>query len=156
MAKKRTKTLVFYGLGFPIKLIDVSMKKMAGEWVIDINMEKLMLTVFEFLAHKPRSLTDRELHFIRSYLKMSMKEFGKLFGVSHVAVLKWESGKTKISPALEFYVRLYILNHIQAKGEAFKALYNEIPLEQLSKVQKGKIHPISVNVDGPEDLSIAL
>src|SRR6267154_2707512 len=110
MRDRKKKTLVFEGLGFPIKLINAPMKKVFGEWYIDINMNKLMIIVFEALAHKPVPLTGDELGFIRSYLEMTTTEFGKTFGVSHVAVLKWESEENKVSPALELCIRLYILD----------------------------------------------
>lgn len=151
---KKIKTFTFKGLGFPIKLINVPMKKILGEWCIDINMNKLMLVVLEALAHKPTPLTGDELHFIRSYLEMSMADFGKMFGVSHVAVQKWEAGKNKVSPSLELCIRLHILDHLKAKDNEFRALYKELSLEQLSKNQKvKKIHPLIV--DATDELKIA-
>ena len=104
------------------------MKKLWGDWYFDINMNKLMLVVIEALAHKPSALTGDELSFIRSYLDMTSTKFGKIFGFSHVAVLKWESGKTHISPPLELCIRLYILDHLQAKDAEFRTLYKEINL----------------------------
>jgi DNA-binding transcriptional regulator YiaG len=47
------------------------------------------------LARKPTRLTTEELHFIRSYLELSTHSFAKFFGVTHAAVLKWESGAAK-------------------------------------------------------------
>lgn len=155
MKKKKKQTFVFEGLGFPIKLINVPMKKILGEWCIDINMNKLMLVVLEALIHKPTALTGDELRFIRSYLVMTTTEFGKTFGVSHVAVLKWESEKNRVSPALELYIRLFVLDHLKAKDKEFRLFYQELRLEQLSKEPKGKIHPIAVDAT-TDDLKIAL
>jgi DNA-binding transcriptional regulator YiaG len=107
----KKKTFVYEGLGFPIKLINAPMKKLFGERYLDIDMNKLMLVVFGMLAHKSTALTGDEIRFIRTYLKMTAVEFGKIFDVSHVAVVKWESNENKISPALDFYIRLYILVH---------------------------------------------
>lgn len=155
MKDRKKKTFIFEGLGFPIKLINAPMKKEFGDWYIDINMNKLMLVVLEALAHKPVALTGDELSFIRSYLEMTTTEFGKTFGVTHVAVLKWESGENKVSPALELCIRLYILDHLHAKDAEFRALYRDLSLEQLSKSKKGKIYPLSVDAT-TEDLKIAL
>ncbi len=118
-------------------------------------MNKLMLVVLEALIHKPTPLTGDELHFIRSYLAMTTTEFGKTFGVSHVAVLKWEDEKNRISPALELCIRLYVLDHLKAKDKDFRALYKELSLEQLSKNPKRKIFPITVDAT-TEELKIAL
>ncbi len=155
MKNRKKKTLVFEGLGFPIKLINAPMRKEFGDWYIDINMNDLMLVALEALTHKPAPLTSDELSFIRSYLQMTSTEFGKLFGVSHVAVLKWEKGENKVSPALELCIRLFILDHLKAKDKEFRALYRELSLERLSKEQKGKIHPIAIDAS-TEDLKIAL
>ena len=155
MKDRKKKTFVFEGLGFPIKLINAPMKKEFGDWYIDINMNKLMIVALEALAHKPIALTGDELSFIRSYMEMTTTEFGKTFGVSHVAVLKWESGENKFSPALELCIRLYILDHLRAKDAEFRALYRELSLEQLSKSKKGKVYPLIVDAT-TEDLKAAL
>lgn len=145
MKTKKIKTYIFNGLGFPIKLKNAPMKQVFGEWCLDINLNKLMLVVLEALIQKPTPLTNDELRFIRSYLKLTLAEFGKLFGVSHVAVLKWEKNKNKISPALEMCIRLYILDYLQAKDAEFRSLYKEISLEKLSKSSSAKIHPLVVD-----------
>ena len=155
MKTKKRETFIFEGLGFPIKLINVPMKKVFGEWCIDINMNNLMLVALEALTHKPIALTGDELSFIRSYLEMTTVQFGKTFGVSHVAVLKWESGKNRISPALELCIRLYILDFLQAKDKEFRALYKELSLEHLSKEKSKKIHRLAIDAT-TEDLKIAL
>ncbi len=140
----KKKTFVYEGLGFPIKLIDAPMKKLFGEWYLDIDMNQLMLVVFGMLAHKSTALTGDEIRFIRTYLKMTAVEFGKIFDVSHVAVVKWESNENKISPALDFYIRLYILDHLSAKDKEFRALYQQLPLGQISKREKRTILPLPV------------
>ena len=50
--------------------------------------------------------------------------------------------------------RLHILNHLRVKDNEFRALYNEIPLQQLSKSSKGKIYQIAIDI--PEELAVAL
>jgi DNA-binding transcriptional regulator YiaG len=152
---KKKKTFVFKGLGFPIKLVNAPMKKEFGDWYIDIDMNKLMRVVLEALTYKPAPLTAEELRFIRSYLQMTTTEFGKLFGVSHVTILKWESGENKISPSLEFCIRLYISDYLHTKDAEFRAFYKELSLEQLSKKEKKKIHPFVIDAT-TDDLKIAL
>lgn len=151
---RKTKTFIYKGLGIPVKLVNVPMKKAAGVWCIDINMNKLMLLILRELIHKPTALTGDELRYIRKHLEMTTTEFGKTFGVSHVAVLKWESEQNNLSPALELCIRLYVLNYLRAKDKEFRALYNEINLQQLSKSSKGKIQRISVDAT-TEELKIA-
>lgn len=149
------KTFVFKGLGFPIKLIDVRMKKMAGEWVVDIDMNKFQLFVLKFLISKTSPLTKDELRFIRKYLFMTTVEFGSLFDMTHTAVSQWENGRRNISPTLELYIRLYVLDHLRVKDKEFRALFRGLSLEKLSEKPTGKIHPIAVDAT-TEDLKIAL
>ena len=71
MSEKKTKTLIYKGLGFPIKLIDVPMKKMFGDWVMDIDMTELQIVVFKALAHKSVALTKEEFKFMRHFLNFA-------------------------------------------------------------------------------------
>jgi hypothetical protein len=48
----------------------------------------LQKAVLYLLATKPTPLKGRELRFIIDYFEMSYRDFAKLFGVSHVAVVK--------------------------------------------------------------------
>jgi transcriptional regulator with XRE-family HTH domain len=118
-------------------------------------MNRLMFVVLRFLAHKPRPLTKDELRFVRSHMEMTMEEFGGIFGISHVAVLKWEKGSNKISPALEFCIRLHILDYLKVKDKEFRALYKELNLGRLSKPSKTKVQSIVIDA-ATEDLKIAL
>jgi hypothetical protein len=90
MKDRKTKTFIFEGLGFPIKLINAPMKKVFGEWYIDINMNKLMFVVFAALAHKPVPLTEDELGFIRSYLGLDFIRSTKKDHRYQPVVFAWE------------------------------------------------------------------
>jgi DNA-binding transcriptional regulator YiaG len=154
MKNTKTETFIFKGLGFPIKLINVPMKKMVGEWVLDINLNKLQLVVLECLVRKSAPLNGDELKFMRKFLNMSTTDFGKIFGVTHVAVVKWESGKTRINLSTEVCIRLYMFDRlIKAKDKDFRKLYHEINTEMLSKNKNEKIDPIAI--DNFEDLKSA-
>ena len=45
--EKKSKTFIYEGLGFPIELINVPMKKVLNEWIIDIDMNALQIFVFK-------------------------------------------------------------------------------------------------------------
>jgi len=153
MKKQKKETFVYEGLGFPVKLIDVPMKKMCGEWVADIDMIELQLVVLRYLAYKPTRLTKDELRFIRKFLVLTTSDFGKSFGVTHVAVLQWENGKRRLTPSTEFCIRLRILSHLRAKDKEFRNLYNTVSLEKLSNSEPKKIIPLEI--DASENLKIA-
>jgi len=155
MKDRKRETFVYHGLGFPITLVNVPMKKMLGEWFIDINMNKLMLFALKFLAYKPARLTRQELRFIRTFFQMSTTEFARKLGISHAAVVKWEKGQRVISRPLEFCIRVQILLYLEAKDKEFHELCKQIQLEDLSKSSSKKIVPLKVDAS-TEDLKIAL
>jgi transcriptional regulator with XRE-family HTH domain len=148
------KSLIYKGLGFPIKLVHVPMKKMFGDWVMDIDMTELQLVVLRALVYKPIQLNKNELRFIRHFLGLTTTEFGKLFGVTHSAVVQWENGKRHLSPSIELCIRLHVMNHLHVKDKEFRNLYNKISVEQLSQ-RVGKQTP-PIEIDASDDLKIAL
>ena len=132
MKQTKKDTFIWEGLGFPIKLVNVPMKKIFGEWVLDINLANFQEVVLHILAYKTTPLTGSELRFIIDYLKMSTREFAQIFGVTHTAVLKWENEKTKMNPSTEVCLRLYILNHLKVADNEFRKLYLEINPQNLA------------------------
>lgn len=126
--KKEIKrdSFIYEGLGFPIRLINVPMKKIFGEWAIDINFNALQKNVLHMLAKKPIALSGGELRFIMGYLEMSTRKFANLFDVTHVAVLKWLKEDAKMNPNTEICLRLYLLDHLQVTDREFRKLYVKI------------------------------
>jgi DNA-binding transcriptional regulator YiaG len=123
MMKKKRETFIYEGLGFPIRLINVPMKKIFGEWAIDINFNTLQRNVIGMLARKQTALTGNELRFIMGYLGMSTRQFSTLFDVTHVAVLKWLKEEVKMNPNNEICLRLYLLDRLKVTDKEFKKLY---------------------------------
>ncbi len=141
--ERKKETFIFEGLGFPIELIDAPMKKVLGEWVIDINMGALQRFVFRGLIHKPYPLTGKEIKFMRKFLSLSTKELGKKLGVTHAAIVKWEKEQSRISPAQEPYLRMVFLECLM-DSELIK-LYQEIRPEKLAEAKNEKHPPFQVN-----------
>lgn len=145
MKEKKRDTVIYEGLGFPIRLVNVPMKKVFGEWAIDINFNTLQIVVLNMLARKPTALTGKELRFIIDYLEMSTREFAKLFGVTHAAVLKWEKEETKMNPSTEVYLRLYILDYLKVTDKEFRMIYLKIKPKNL--VDSEENNPLEIDAD---------
>lgn len=143
MKNKKTETFIYEGLGFPIELIDVPMKKLLGEWVIDIDMNKLQIFVFKALIHKPSRLSGKEIKFMRKFLNMTTTELGKKLGVTHAAVVKWEKEQTKINPSQEIYLRMFFLGCFNDKD--LIKIFEEIKPEKLLETQDEEAPPLSLN-----------
>lgn len=137
MKKNRNNKITIYeGLGFPIKLVNVPTKVVLGETVLDINLGKFQRDVLHLVIYKNQSLAPAEIRFIRKYFEMTSTAFGKAFGVTHAAVLKWESGQGRLPPTTELCIRLFVLDRLRAKNDEFGRLYHKIPLESLMERQK--------------------
>jgi DNA-binding transcriptional regulator YiaG len=147
MTEKKVETFTYTDLGFPIELIDAPMKKVFGEWVLDINLNILQQEVLKMLIYKPTPLQAGELRFIRKYFEMTTTAFGKVFGVSHAAVLKWEDGQLP-SPPMDVYIRMYTMDRLNAKDADFGKLFHEVSMTELAQAKKRrkKEKPLSLNV----------
>lgn len=132
MKEKTLKSLIYKDLGFPIRLTNVPMKKIFGEWVLDINLNKLQAEALNLIIHKPTPLQKEEIRFIRKYFEMTTTAFGEVFGVTHAAVLKWESGQLP-PPTTDLCIRLFAMDQLKAKNEDIGKLYHEVNLKGLAK-----------------------
>ena len=146
--ERKTETFVYEGLGFPIKLIDAPMKKVFDEWVLDINMNALQLFVFRSLVHKSSPLTGKEMRFMRKYLELSTTEVAQKLGISHAAIVKWETDKTRISPMQESYLRMFLLECLQETE--ISSLYKEIRPDKLASESKEQKRPETFSVNAKQ------
>lgn len=144
--KKRKDTFVWDGLGFPIRLINVPMKKVFGEWVLDINLDQFQKSVLHILACKPSPLSGGELRFVIDYFKMSTREFAHLFGVTHAAVLKWENEKARMNPGTEVCLRLFLLDRLKVADKEFKKIFLAITPQNLASTEADK-NPLEIDAD---------
>lgn len=132
MRGSKKDIFIWEGLGFPIRLINVPMKKVFGECVLDINLDHFQKVVLHALTRKSTPISGSELRFIIDYLKMSTREFALIFGVTHAAVLKWENEKSRMSLSTEVCLRLYILDHLKVADKEFRKSYLKISHQNLS------------------------
>lgn len=133
MKDKKTETFTYEGLGFPVNLIGVPMRRILGEWVLDMNMSKFQLFIFNELIYKSSRLTGKEMKFMRKFLEISTTELGEKLGVTHVAILKWEKETTQISPSQEIYLRMVFLENL--KNKELLKVFEEIKPEMLAKTK---------------------
>jgi len=136
--QKIEKEIIYEGLGFPIVLINVSMVELRGIWTPNIDLNVLQKVVLLSLAHYPADLTGNQIHFIRTWLSLTQSDFGKLFGVTHPAIVKWEkTGNTvsKMNLSTQRDLRLYLLDQLLVRDEDFRKAYKIIhKTEYTSKI----------------------
>lgn len=145
MKKKIQKIYHDHGFGFPVTLLNVPMTYIRGEWIPNINQKELQSLVLEALALKHSRLTGNEIHFIRLYAEMNLKQFAERFDVSHPAVLKWEkcgSHSTEMNWSTEKDIRLFALKMLEPKPQKFIIAY-----EQLTEVAPIKSEVVKINME---------
>ena len=148
--QKIEKEFIYQGLGFPVVLKNVPMVQLHGVWTPDLDYNTLQKVVLVALAHHPADLTGNQIHFIRVWLGLTQIQFGKLLGVTHPAVVKWEKTKnkpSKISLSTQRELRLYLLDHLLSKDEDFRKAFKII-----ISVTKYKSIARALEVDVPTDL----
>ena len=129
MEKKTLKYFDDFGFGFQVRIFNAPMLKVRGEWVLDVDQNKLQSSILGALARKPVRLTGKEIHFIRNAFEMTSTEFGAKFDVSHAAVLKWERAgnhRTEMNWSTEKDIRLFVASKAQSKATDFVAVYKEL------------------------------
>ena len=139
METKTVKKHIYEGLGFPVALLNVTLVKKRDVWTPAIDYNKLQKQVLLALSNKSGSLTGNEIHFIRAYFEMTLEGFGKLFGVTHAAVLNWEKTKNKpakINPTTELCVRLFILEKLNMNNQVFRETFREFDIQHIIKEHK--------------------
>lgn len=126
MEQKIKRSHIDYGFGFPVKLVNVPMAKVRGEWTPAIDYNLLAKVVLRELCEKQSRLTGSEIRFIRQHFEMSLQQFAKRFGVTHPAVMKWEAmanKPTEINWATEKDIRLFALHKLTSKSTEIVNLY---------------------------------
>jgi len=146
MAKKKIEKEILYdGLGFPIILRNVPMVQVRDIWIPDINLNFFQKIVLLALAHHPTNLTGNQIRFARIWSGLTQTKFGKLFGVTHPAVINWEkSGNkgTKMNLSTQRDLRLWLLDQILTRDDDFRRAFKIIHESTYSN----KIFPVEVDV----------
>lgn len=140
--KKIQKIYHDHGFGFPVTLFNVPMVRVRQEWIPNLNQKELQLLVLEALALKPSRLSGNEVHFLRVYSQMTLKQFASRFNVSHPAVMKWEKAQnqsTGMTWATEKDIRLFILKTLDTHPKKFLLAYEKLTQVASAKAMKVKI-----------------
>lgn len=146
MKETKRETFLYEGLGFPVLMVNVPMKKMLGEWVMDVNFAELQRIAMLSLAKKTVPLTGEEIRSIRHYLHMSTHKFAEELGVSHVAVLNWECEDRKMNADTEIHMRLSLLNHLKVTDKEFRNAYKQLDRKIIAKRNFERV-PLEIDVE---------
>lgn len=143
------KEFVYHGFGFPVTLRDVPLIKLRNTWTPDINLNVLQKAVLLALVYHSAHLTGNQVRFIRLSHGLTQTEFGKLFGITHPAVVKWEKAgnrQAKMILSTQRDMRLWLLDQLLTNDESFRKGFKIIH----KATYESSSSPIKVDV--PTDL----
>ena len=105
------------------------MVQVRGKWTPAINYTHLTRAVLRQLAGLNGRLTGHQVRFVRQHFDMTLHVFAARFGVSHVAVLKWEQRGNKPTGMMwgtEKDIRLFIHQQLSVQPREFLQLYEQL------------------------------
>jgi DNA-binding transcriptional regulator YiaG len=127
MESKIVKHFIYEGLGFPIELQQVEMRKINNKWHPKIDVKRVADAAMVALVSQKERLTGNQIKFIRSYFSMSLRDFAnKVVNESHSAVSKWEkcgNNATNMDINIEKILRLYIYDKVCVKANVQKTKF---------------------------------
>ncbi|MFI5355535.1 MAG: helix-turn-helix domain-containing protein [Desulfobaccales bacterium] len=129
MKTRTLKTYVDTTFGFPVKLSNVKLMAVGDDWAPIINYPQLDLRVLGVLSRLHRPLSGAEVRFVRQHHELTQAAFAAKFGVSHVAVHKWEkrgNQPTGMGWSTEKDLRLFIVSGLSKDPKAVGLLYAQL------------------------------
>ena len=126
------KEYTFTAFGFPVLLHDVVIKETeCGEEYPDINIKELEVVVVKSLIKSSIPLSGAKLKFLRTFLKLSLRDLGQELGIPHSNIKLWEDNsgdKTGLGVVQEKQLKYLVLIHIQVleQKELSRAFFEDI------------------------------
>lgn len=146
--KENEKKIIYEGFGFPIILLNVPMVELREIWTPNIDLNVLQKVILLALAHHPVDLTGNQIRFIRTWLGLTQSAFGKLFGVTHSAIVKWEktnNAASKMNLSTQRDLRLYLLDQLLSRDDDFRKAFKTI--HETEYTNKNDLLEVDVPID---------
>lgn len=122
-----------------------------GEGISVRNVDQLRKAIGYHLTRQKKTLSGKELRFLRKELDLTQSNLGKMLGLSAQQVARWEKEESDISGAADILVRALFIQHVCGK----------LDLQELIKSLEELDTPISEeksffeNTDGDWKLKVA-
>jgi putative transcriptional regulator len=86
-----------------------------GEALSVKNVDQLHKAIGCYLASQKKTLSGKELRFLRKQMDLTQSELGKLLGLGSQQVARWEKGENDISGPADLLLRAYYIQHAGGK-----------------------------------------
>ncbi|MEY8872672.1 hypothetical protein AB9G23_09670 [Francisella philomiragia] len=115
LEEKVVKEYVYTGMIFPVTLKNVKMVKYDNEWCPIIDDIAIANEWIKKIGESKDRITGNQLKFIRSYFKMSLRQFSEVVNESHTAIAKWEKSGNEVAKMdinIEKIIKMYICREV--------------------------------------------
>ncbi|KEI34996.1 hypothetical protein FRA_44c12950 [Francisella sp. W12-1067] len=115
LEEKVVKEYVYTGMIFPVTLKDVKMVRYDNEWCPIIDDIAIANEWIKKIGESKDRITGNQLKFIRSYFKMSLRQFSEVVNESHTAIAKWEKSGNEVAKMdlnIEKIIKMYICREV--------------------------------------------
>lgn len=133
--------VVYHALGFPVIIKNPAYIEFEGEKTLDIDPKCLMESAFRALPQKKGRLNGSEVKFMRTYMELSQESFGRLVGVDHSSVAKWEAKGlefTGMEVQTEALLRMRCKLHFNGRDRIGDSFIENLMVETLSTKDVGQ------------------
>jgi DNA-binding transcriptional regulator YiaG len=86
-----------------------------GEGLSIKNADQLHKAIGCYLAHQKKSLSGKELRFLRKHMNLTQSDLGNLLGLSSQQVARWEKAESDISGPADRLVRALFIQIVGGK-----------------------------------------
>lgn len=97
-----------------------------GKALVIKDLDKLLRAIGLYLATERKTLSGKEVRFLRKELNMTQAELGRYAGLSHQQVARWEKGESEITDSAAAILRLLYLDHHCGKRFRIRKLLDKI------------------------------
>ena len=155
MERKTEESLVNRSLGFEVEVEQAPMRRMRGEWVLDIGTQRFQHIVLWKLIVSLNPLSGDHVRFMRLALEQTMEAFASYLEVSAPAVSKWqkkEERPTQMNKGTEVLMRLFAAESLLNQAELSETTRDSIFYHVFEKISQfdGEGEPESIRVTRDE------
>ena len=111
-----------------IKIVNIPLKKSKFGDIIDYPPLELEKIIAKEIIKKNFPIRGIEIKFFRSLLGLSLAEFGEVFNISDVSVLKWERKKTPLELINQIAVKAFMREKLKITPQEYSVLSKIKPL----------------------------
>ncbi|MBK2270207.1 helix-turn-helix transcriptional regulator [Francisella philomiragia] len=131
LEEKVVKEYVYTGMIFPVTLKNVKMVKYSNEWCPIIDDIAIANEWIKKIGESKDRITGNQLKFIRSYFKMSLRQFSEVVNESHTAIAKWEKSGNEVAKMdlnIEKIIKMYICREVMkdTDDKSLMKIFNKI------------------------------